>query len=83
MTLEEFNVRVMRDIKSLPYNWRYGQKIFNYIDANFNHIARDVQTIDGVDCFYDDDAVDDFIIKSWHRYNSLMENGTKENGDNN
>lgn len=67
MTFEEFNGKIKKDIKSLPDNWRYGQKVFNYIDANFIHIAREVQMIDGVDCFYDDSAVDNFIIHSYER----------------
>lgn len=71
MTFEEFNEKIKRDIKTLPDAWRYGQKVFNYIDANFLHIARDVQMIDGVDCFYDDSIVDEFIIRSYERLKNL------------
>lgn len=76
ITFEEFNEVVKKDIKSLPDNWRYGQKVFNYIDANFLHIARDVQMIDGVDCFYDDSVVDEFIVRSYERIRNLENDGT-------
>ena len=74
MTFEEFNEMIKRDIKPLPNNWRYGQKVFNYIDANFPYLARDVQMIDGVDCFYDDNVVDEFIICSYERLRSIEKN---------
>lgn len=76
ITFEEFNEVVKKDIKPLPDNWRYGQKVFNYIDANFLHIARDVQMIDGVDCFYDDSVVDEFIVCSYERIRNLENDGT-------
>lgn len=78
MTFEEFNEKIKRDIKSLPNNWRYGQKVFNYIDANFYHIARDVQMIDGVDCFYDDSVVDEFIMRSYERLKNIETNETRD-----
>jgi hypothetical protein len=78
MTFEEFNKKVKKDIQSLPNNWRYGQKVFNYIDANFMHIARDVQLIDGIDCFYDDSVVDEFIIRSYERIKNVESDETRD-----
>ena len=43
-----------------PKNWREGQFVFNTIDRLFG-IAREVQFIDGIDCFYCDDRIDDFL----------------------
>lgn len=43
-----------------PPQWRQGQFVFNYIDQIYG-VARTVQFIDNVDCFYDDDKIDDFL----------------------
>lgn len=43
-----------------PKNWREGQKVFNYVDQVFG-IARYIQFNKGIDCFYKDDAIDDFL----------------------
>ena len=49
---------------SKPNNWRDGQFVFNYIDEKYG-VARAVQFIDGVDCFYDDSKIEDFISRSY------------------
>lgn len=66
MTQEEFKDYILEQIQVCPTNWRYGQKVFNYINKHYG-VARDVQFKDGVDCFYNDDAVDDFIDKAYNR----------------
>lgn len=66
MTQEEFKKFILEEIKVYPDNWRFGQKVFNYIDEYYG-VARDVQFKDRVDCFYNDDMVDEFIEKSYNR----------------
>lgn len=39
---------------------RKGQHVFNYIDRKYN-VARDIQFLDKIDCFYDDSKIDTFI----------------------
>ena len=52
--------------KQCPTEWRRGQAVFNYIDQKYN-VARSVQFIDNVDCFYNDEAIDQFILFSYKR----------------
>ena len=49
-----------------PTDWRRGQAAFNYIEQKY-HVARQIQFEDGIDCFYDDSKIDDFIIASYRR----------------
>ena len=46
-----------------PQNWRKGQSVFNYID-NVYGIARTIQFKYGIDCFYNDDNIDEFLNKA-------------------
>lgn len=64
MTYEEFKKDVLIGTMDLPNNWRFGQKVFNYIDMKY-HVARKVQVDYGVDCFYRDDLIDKFIETSY------------------
>lgn len=66
MTKEE----LLKEIKEqkFPEYWRWGQSVFNYIDRVYG-VARAVQFIDHVDCFYRDDAVDEFLEKCVIRIN--------------
>lgn len=43
-----------------PDNWRDGQFVFNYIDCKYG-VARAVQFVKRIDCFYNDDRIDAFI----------------------
>lgn len=69
MTFEEFKNSITEGIKNYPPNWRYGQKIFNFVDEHYN-VARKVQFMDNIDCFYDDSMVETFLIAA---YKTLME----------
>jgi len=60
MTLEQFRRSIFYHIRKFPKDWRKGQKVFNYIDAKYG-VARFVQLADDVDCFYNDDNIDEFI----------------------
>ena len=65
-TREELKEIILDDSKKMkelyPY-YRWGQAVFNYVDEYFG-VARKVQFEDNVDCFYNDDAVDEFIEKT-------------------
>lgn len=70
MTFEEFKNEVLEGIKEYPFNWRYGQKIFNYIDHKYN-VARTAQCKYGIDCFYNDSIVDEFLEKCYNIINFM------------
>lgn len=67
LTKEEFRNNVLSNIKIFPDCWRYGQKVFNYIDAKFG-VARNVQCVHNIDCFYDDTLVEPFISTCYDVY---------------
>ena len=68
MTLEDFQVEVLQAISQRPSQYRPGQAVFNYIDENYG-VARHVQFVDGIDCFYDDDQIIPFIYSSYMALN--------------
>ena len=41
----------------IPKEWRRGQFVFNRVDKLYG-VARSVQFVDRVDCFYNDEAID-------------------------
>lgn len=64
VTFEVFRNEVLTAMNSKPKNWRDGQFVFNYIDEKYG-VARSVQFIDGVDCFYVDSKIEEFISRSY------------------
>lgn len=70
MTKEDFVDDVIfaanRRKDKYPY-LRLGQAVFNYVDENYGPVARQVQFEDGVDCFYIDDWITDFLDACWNR----------------
>lgn len=63
MTKEELKKIVFDAMNVMkPKDWRKGQFVFNFIDANYG-VARAVQFEDHVDCFYMDNKIDEFIEK--------------------
>ena len=65
MNFEEFKNNILTKMQNKP-NWsRKGQFVFNWIEEHYGQVARYVQFIDRVDCFYNDDAIDPFIIKCY------------------
>lgn len=48
---------------------RLGQSIFNYVDLNFGDMARHIQFDLGIDCFYNDDIIDQFVDTVVELYN--------------
>lgn len=67
LTFEQFKAKVLFYADNQrPFSWRRGQAVFNYIDSKYS-VARDVQFLDGVDCYYNDDVIDQFILLSWKK----------------
>lgn len=64
MTVQDLREEVYKAMKDKPKEWRNGQFVFNYIDAVYG-VAREVQYKDGIDCFYDDDKIYPFLVRSW------------------
>ena len=60
MTFDELKNEVMTAMENKPKQWRNGQFVFNYIDEHYG-VARRAQFEKHVDCFYNDDVIDDFI----------------------
>ena len=73
MLLEELKNEVYEAMKQKPDYIREGQFVFNYIDERYK-VARAIQFIDHVDCFYDDKNITAFLTRAVERIN----NGTKE-----
>lgn len=67
-TIEELTQEVATAANTRPSYMRFGQFVFNYIEEHYG-VARQVQFIDGVDCFYCDDRVMEFLDKSLIRIN--------------
>ena len=78
MTKEELLSKIKPSKR--PEHLRKGQYIFNWIDEyyqipehfNFKNgsIARQVQFIDKIDCFYDDSKIDEFLDACLIRINN-------------
>lgn len=68
MTLEELKKEIFSVHQ--PPHWRKGQFVFNYIDQIYG-IARKIQYIDRVDCFYNDDKIDAFLECVIKRLNKI------------
>ena len=78
MTYEEFKKEVLDFLKDKPKEWRDGQAIFNYIDEKYE-VARYVQFMEGIDCFYNDHMIEAFIKASYEAV--LKKNAIKEDYD--
>lgn len=59
--MTKLKAEVLKAMENKPKEWRNGQFVFNYIDENYAPVARQVQFIDKIDCFYRDDMIDAFI----------------------
>ena len=72
ITFDDLKNEVMTAMENKPKQWRKGQFVFNYIDEVYG-IARHVQFVDNVDCFYLDDQIDSFLRCVVDRYNYLVD----------
>lgn len=62
ITKEQFEHEVYAALKTeKPAEWRNGQFVFNYIDHNYGDVARTSQFKYGIDCFYNDEKIQEFI----------------------
>lgn len=66
MTLNQFIADVMSLIDECPRTWRKGQSVFNIVDAKYG-VARAVQFEDHIDCFYDDEQIEPFLLAAYKR----------------
>lgn len=67
MKYREFVKQIWDAVEECPNNWRKGQKVFNVMEALYGDVARQVQFINHVDCFYDDKQIEPFIDQCWIR----------------
>lgn len=61
LTFKEFEKETLDATEAFPTHWRFGQKIFNYIDLAYPGLGRHLQMGCGVDCFYNDNIVSEFL----------------------
>jgi len=66
MDKKVFKQEILNFVTSRENNIRKGQAVFNYIDEKYG-IARDIQHIDNIDCFYDDYYIDEFLDAAYNR----------------
>ena len=66
MTYEQFKSDIFSKIKQRPKFIRKGQAIFNLVSDMYG-VARTVQFEDGIDCFYDDKYIEDFLTACYNR----------------
>lgn len=62
ITIEQLNTEIDQ-YKKLHPKYRDGQAVFNYIDSKYG-IARELQFNYGIDCFYNDSCINEFIEKA-------------------
>ena len=60
MKRKDFVKDVKNFLEHKPKSWRDGQAVFNYIDQQYG-VASEVQPVKGIDCFFNDDMIDNFI----------------------
>ena len=58
---EEFRDECLAVAENRSHFLRKGQAIFNYVDEKYGEVARDAQFVHGVDCYYLDNKIDEFI----------------------
>lgn len=66
-TYEEFREDILLKVECCPKEWRKGQAVFNVVDCEYG-VARSVQFNDGIDCFYDDTRIEEFLKAAWKKY---------------
>lgn len=67
MTIDEIKQEIYK--VPIPTNWREGQFVFNRAEELYGKVARDVQFIDKVDCFYRNADIDKFLARVCIRLN--------------
>lgn len=64
---ETFVAEIKDYASKCPPSWRFGQAVFNVVEAMYGNIAREVQFQDGVDCFYNSSEVEPFLTAVYRR----------------
>ena len=62
--MEKITIKELKELIysiPIPTHWRHGQFVFNRVDVLFGEVAREVQFVDHIDCFYDDTKIDRFL----------------------
>ena len=62
--MEKITIKELKELIysiPIPTHWRHGQFVFNRVEALFGRVAREVQFVDHIDCFYDDTKIDRFL----------------------
>ena len=67
MTFEEFIQDIEQQLENKPKDWRKGQFVFNYIELKYGNVAREVQYQDKIDCFYDNNKINEFLEAAYKR----------------
>lgn len=77
-SFEEFKRNVLNFVDNKPKTWRDGQAVFNYIDDTYG-VSRAVQFDKHIDCFYDDNKIEEFIGEAYDIYlDGCIENEVKD-----
>ena len=77
-SFEEFKRNVLNFVDNKPKAWRDGQAVFNYINDTYG-VARAVQFGKNVDCFFDDNKIEEFIREAYDVYlDGCIENEVKD-----
>lgn len=61
MNFDTFKKEIYDALKYKPDFWRNGRFVFNYIEENYGGVGGYVELIEGVNCYYDDEKIDEFI----------------------
>ena len=75
-TFTEFVNDVYTKTAEYPSCIRRGQGVFNAVEEVFgSEVARNVQFIEGIDCFYNDNAISEFLTVAywWYLKTTIVE----------
>lgn len=63
MSKEELKAEIKKVLSNKPKHIRDGQAIFTYVDEVYG-VARKIQYGELIDCFYNDNQIEDFLDKT-------------------
>ena len=69
MTFIEYLYRVRNNQNRKMENWRAGQTYFNVLSKYDRNMANDIQNLHGVDCFYVDARIPEFLAYVYTNWN--------------
>jgi hypothetical protein len=67
LSKSEFELPIWEEVNKRPSFIRRGQAVFNATEEIYG-VAREVQFIDRIDCFYDDSQIEAFLKAAYQRY---------------